>query len=82
MKFPRPQMARSASAYYWLSEIAGSQLSPAACEKSWHALEYKAILSSIGANFCSIARNVPLQSFVGRLRYCRSYVVLCNTPLW
>ena len=39
----------------WLSESAGSQLSPAACEKSWRALEYKltgkAPMSSIGANF-------------------------------
>ena len=39
----------------WLSESAGSQLSPAACEKSWRALEYKAPLSSIGANFLQLS---------------------------
>ena len=55
MKFPRPQMALSASATDWLSESAGSQLSPAACEKSWRALEYKAPLSSIGANFLQLS---------------------------
>ena len=39
----------------WLSESAGSQLSPAAYEKSWRALEYKAALSSIGANFLQLS---------------------------
>jgi len=39
----------------WLSESAGSQLSPAACEKSWRALEYKAPLSSVGANFLQLS---------------------------
>ena len=39
----------------WLSESAGSQLSPAACKKSWRALEYKAPLSSIGANFLQLS---------------------------
>jgi len=39
----------------WLSESAGSQLSPAACEKSWRALEFKAPLSSIGANFLQLS---------------------------
>ena len=39
----------------WLSESAGSQLSPAACEKSWRALEYKASLSSIGGNFLQLS---------------------------
>ena len=33
----------------WLSKRAGSQLSPAACEKSWRAL------SSIGANFLQLS---------------------------
>ena len=49
MKFPRPLHTD------WLSESAGSQLSPAACEKSWRALEYKAPLSSIGANFLQLS---------------------------
>jgi len=48
----------------WLSESAGSQLSPAACEKSWRTLEYKAPLSSIGANFLQLS---PQCSFVGLL---------------
>ena len=39
----------------WLSKSAGSQLSPAACEKSWRALEYKAPLSSTGANFLQLS---------------------------
>jgi len=43
----------------WLSErereSAGSQLSPAACEKSWRALEFKAPLSSISANFLQLS---------------------------
>ena len=39
----------------WLSESAGSQLSPSACEKSWRALAYKAPLSSIGANFLQLS---------------------------
>ena len=39
----------------WLSESAGSQLSLAACEKSWRALEYKAPLSSICANFLQLS---------------------------
>ena len=39
----------------WLSESAGSQLIPAACEKSWRALEYKAPLSSVGANFLQLS---------------------------
>ena len=39
----------------WLSESAGSQLSPAACEKFSRALEYKAPLSSIGANFLQLS---------------------------
>ena len=30
----------------------------------------------------SLARNVPSQSFVGPLRYCRSSVILCNALLW
>jgi len=48
----------------WLSESAGSQLSPAACEKSWRALEYKAPLSSIGANFLPVMLLCgPLWSF-------------------
>ena len=34
---------------------AGSQLSPAACEKYWRALEYKAQLSSIRANFLQLS---------------------------
>jgi len=33
----------------WLSEIAGCQLSPAACEKYWRALEYK---GTIEFNWC------------------------------
>jgi len=36
-------------------QSAGSQLSPAACEKSWRALEYKALFSSIGANFLQLS---------------------------
>jgi len=40
----------------WLSESAGSQLSPAACKKSWRALEYKAPLSSVGANFLQLSQ--------------------------
>jgi len=36
-------------------ESAGSQLSPAACEKSWRALEFKAPLSSISANFLQLS---------------------------
>ena len=39
----------------WLSESAGSQQSPAACEKSWRALEYKAPLSSVGASFLQLS---------------------------
>jgi len=39
----------------WLSESAGSQLSPAAYKKSWRALEYKALLSSIRANFLQLS---------------------------
>jgi len=39
----------------WLSESAGFQLSPAACEKSWRAVEYKAPLSSVGANFLQLS---------------------------
>ena len=39
----------------WLSESAGSQLSPSACEKSWCALAYKAPLSSIGGNFLQLS---------------------------
>ena len=39
----------------WLSESAGSQLSPAACEKFWRTLEYTAPLSSIGANFLQLS---------------------------
>ena len=39
----------------WLSERAGSQLSPAACEKFWRSLEYKAPLSSIGASFLQLS---------------------------
>jgi len=36
-------------------QTAQVQLSPAACEKSWRALEYKAPLSSIGANFLQLS---------------------------
>ena len=39
----------------WLSDSAGSQLSQAACKKSWRALEYKAPLSSTGANFLQLS---------------------------
>ena len=39
----------------WLSESAGFQLSPAACEKSWRALEYKAPLSLVGASFLQLS---------------------------
>jgi len=67
------------------TESAGSQLSPAACEKSWRAVEYKAPLSSIGANFLQLSPNAPLRSFVGLLWVLcgplRSFAVLCG-PLW
>ena len=78
------------------TESAGSQLSPAACEKSWRAVEYKAPLSSIGANFLQLSPNAPLRCFVGLLWvlcgplrgplwvFCgplRSFVVLCG-PMW
>ena len=53
----------------WLSESAGSQLSPAACEKSWRTLEYKAPSSSIGANFLQLSLCGPLWVFCGPLRY-------------
>ena len=64
------------------TESAGSQLSPAACEKSWRAVEYKAPLSSIGANFLQLSPNAPLRSFVGLLWVLcgplRSFAVLCG----
>jgi len=49
MKFPRPQMGSLPLRTDWLSESAGCQLSPAACEKSWRALEYK---GTIEFNWC------------------------------
>ena len=58
------------------TESAGSQLSPAACEKSWRAVEYKAPLSSIGANFLQLSPNAPLRSFVV---FCGSFAVLCGS---
>ena len=64
------------------TESAGSQLSPAACEKSWRAVEYKAPLSLIGANFLQLSPNAPLRSFVGLLWVLcgplRSFAVLCG----
>ena len=64
------------------TESAGSQLSPAACEKSWRAVEYKAPLSSVGANFLQLSPNSPLWvlcgSFVGPLWF---FAVLCGL-LW
>ena len=64
------------------TESAGSQLSPAACEKSWRAVEYKAPLSSIGANFLQFSPNAPLRCFVGLLWsfavLCGSFAVLCG----
>ena len=67
----------------WLSESAGSQLSPAACEKSCRALEYKAPSSSIGASFLQLSCNAPLRSFVGLLWVLcgplRSFAVFSHT---
>jgi len=59
----------------WLSESAGSQLSPAVCKNlgaHWNIRHHWVQLVPIS---CSLARNVLLQSFVGPLWYCRS-------PLW
>jgi len=82
MKFPRPQMARSASAY-WLA-IRERRFSTKS-RSMWKILARWNIrhhwVQSVPIS-CSLARNVPLQSFVGPLRYCRSSVVLCNAPLW
>ena len=63
MKFPRPQMARSASAYGLAIGESRFSTKSAACEKSWRTLKYKAPLIQLVPISCSLARNVPLQSF-------------------
>ena len=62
----------------WLSESAGSQLSPAVCKNLGAQRNIRHHWVQLVPISCSLA----VMFLCSPLRYCRSSVVLCNAPLW